>query len=624
MKMLEPDWFVTKCSMVRNMLGLFVAFTAVLQCGYNCVTLNMVEGELIAFLETTPYMQSYSKANMEIRKRKLSSISPANLSEMMNEQMEEKQGHIDNAIAFMNGGFMVLGTLSSCYFAQKMEEKHGTRKTFSFATILSLVGCVLILLCKSINNFWILVGGHLLKGIACGLYSYSAILYTAQLCIPRLKATIGSVTQVFQCFGFILSMVLGLNTVLGTRHNWYTTLAIPLLVNVPQLIAIKFMPEIPKVHETWNQQKKKNSNLNLTKRNKSWINKREIVCVLLQITRQFSGMLTLMYYSATFLKRAGLSREHAEYTSLGMIAMMTIGNLASALVITKKRIMKLYLVGTCGMILTLATIILTMIYEHGLGFSKFANSEEVDGDVISKPIALSNSSIIIMVSTFVFSICFGMGPGPIPWLAPTIIMEPEKVAKGNSISNFTNWLGSFIIAFLFPYWRRNVYDSLAFTPFLATLLILTIPVYWLYPSEKSDDDEDAEKHGKERTDIFLEISLRERAKDHKIEEAIEAINLPTDAYSIADENENTKYSFSQENTPNHKLVNRFKVEKVEQEKEDTEEIPAAVNEGCNQFSEAINAKDLNTGLVLDTKIKIEDKKLAHHDSTLTLELVVQI
>jgi len=260
-----------------------------------------------------------------------------------------------------------------------------------------------------------------------------------------------------------------------------------------------------------------------------------------------------------------------------------------------------------------------MIQEHGFHFSKFANTENLDEEVVSEPISLSNSSLIIMISTFIFSICFGIGPGPIPWLAPTVIMEPENVAMGNSISNFTNWFGSFIVAFLFPYWRRNVYDSLAFTPFLATLLLLTIPTYWLYPSNKTKDTDESEK---ERQDIVFEIKLeRERLKDSKTDEPC---NPSTDPYSFLDENENTKCAFNRENSVNHRMINRFKVEKVEELKDTAEGKSSIADKDPKETQGENNTKERKPELVLDTKIKIEDAKLDRYDSTLKLELVVQI
>lgn len=199
-------------------LSIFTAILGMFQFGFNTGVVNAPQAEIEKFI-TQVYFERYGE---EIEKGLVGTIFSLAVS------------------AFLVGG--MIGGLSGGWLANKSGRKRGLQ----LAQVLSISGAILSGCCKVGSSYEMLIIGRLLIGIACGLFTGLVPLYITEVAPVNIRGGMGTFNQLAVTTGIFLSMILGLNSVLGSGNNWPILVSLTAAPAILQSILLIFLPESPR------------------------------------------------------------------------------------------------------------------------------------------------------------------------------------------------------------------------------------------------------------------------------------------------------------------------------------------------------------------------------------------
>uniref|UniRef100_A0A8C5DKC1 Solute carrier family 2, facilitated glucose transporter member 5 n=1 Tax=Gouania willdenowi TaxID=441366 RepID=A0A8C5DKC1_GOUWI len=136
----------------------------------------------------------------------------------------------------------LLGSLGVKYLA----DTYGRRNSILIVNCLSVVGACLMFLSKASESFEVLILGRLVFGLFCGLVMSLNPLYIQEVSPTNLRGAFATLNQVSFASGILMGMVAGLETLLGTEHNWAMMLSLSLIPALLQYLLLPFCPESPR------------------------------------------------------------------------------------------------------------------------------------------------------------------------------------------------------------------------------------------------------------------------------------------------------------------------------------------------------------------------------------------
>ncbi|OQR75036.1 solute carrier family 2 [Tropilaelaps mercedesae] len=86
--------------------------------------------------------------------------------------------------------------------------------------VLGITGGLLMGLAKPCGSFELLIFGRLVIGFNCGLNTALVPMYLLEISPLQLRGGLGTVSQLGVTVGMLLSQILGLPVILGTKEGW--------------------------------------------------------------------------------------------------------------------------------------------------------------------------------------------------------------------------------------------------------------------------------------------------------------------------------------------------------------------------------------------------------------------
>lgn len=102
---------------------------------------------------------------------------------------------------------------------------------------------------------------------------------------------------------------------------------------------------------------------------------------------------------------------------------------------------------------------------------------------------LVDVATLSIVFTALYVIAFELSLGPLGWVVIGDLFPDSVRAKATSLCLCCNWIATLAIGVGYPY-IADVLDDLAFLPFVATLLVFTVFVYWIVPETSGRTNEE--------------------------------------------------------------------------------------------------------------------------------------
>ena len=91
----------------------------------------------------------------------------------------------------------------------------------------------------------------------------------------------------------------------------------------------------------------------------------------------------------------------------------------------------------------------------------------------------------LIAAMLLFVVCFGAGPGAIPWLITSELFTQAPRSSAIAVATLVNWLGNLVVGFTFPLIADALGDY-SFLPFAAaTALFAALLAYYL-PETKGE------------------------------------------------------------------------------------------------------------------------------------------
>lgn len=214
------------------------------------------------------------------------------------------------------------------------------------------------------------------------------------LTLASYSLILGTASQLAVTIGLLISQVLGLKDILGTKDGWPFLFGFAFIPAVLQLVMLPFCPESPRfllisrgrvsearvalrrlrntsdVEDEMDEFKaeglinesesKKPAELTMYKKllQNNWLRAPLLIGIMMQLSQQLSGINAILYYSTDIFLSAEVPDDFAVYATIGVGAVMALMTLMTMPIIDKVGRRTLHLYGLAGMFL--ASIFLTI------------------------------------------------------------------------------------------------------------------------------------------------------------------------------------------------------------------------------------------------------------------------
>jgi len=387
--------------------------------------------------------------------------------------------------AFIVGG--MVGAMGGGMVADKMGRKRG----LIISQVIGLLGGVIMAVSKPLLAWEVLLVGRLVVGLTAGLNTVLVTLYVSEIAPVDLRGGLGVFNQLAVTFGIFLGQVLGLSSVLGNSSGWPWLLAVTVIPPLLQLIILVWSPRSPrylaitlKMPEAARKELirlRGGDDLAVDQELQEMQDEAEaehepelsipqllissklrlplIICVVMHLSQQFSGMVAIFYYSVTFFKSAGYDEEKAQYANLGVGAIMVVMTLVTIPLMDRVGRRVLHITGLTGMWFFAAFIV-------------------VGQNIPSLPAGA------VVICTLCFVVFFALGPGSIPWMIAGEIFTQGPRPAATSVVVFVNWASNLTVSLLFPLVILPELKEFTFLPFAILIFLFSVFIFRYLPETK--------------------------------------------------------------------------------------------------------------------------------------------
>jgi SP family arabinose:H+ symporter-like MFS transporter len=384
---------------------------------------------------------------------------------------------------------LLFGCILGSFLAGRYTDRFGRRRLMLWVALLFSITSIATAFAPV---FAIFLVARFLGGIAVGGVSVLSPVYISEVAPARMRGRLGALYQMSLVSGSLISYVISFQLRNAGVNNWrwmFLTESFPALAFFLMLI---FAPETPRylvrvgrddeaqvvLARISGQQSAAldmpeiKASLSTGKQNwrdllRPGIRRAVLVSFILAILVHFSGINTVLNYAPAILKSAGWSIDGALFSTV-IIGFVNFGStLLSFAMIDRFGRKPLYIIGSCGMVVSLLLLIASVLAGafHGV-------------------------LVLVLVLTYLafFSACVG----PAFWiLLPEIF--PNRV-RGSAITVpvLTQWVANAIVVLFFPLAFNQIGKAATFG-FLAVMALTQAIFAWFFlPETKGKSLEEIE------------------------------------------------------------------------------------------------------------------------------------
>jgi MFS transporter, SP family, solute carrier family 2 (facilitated glucose transporter), member 3 len=411
----------------------------------------------------------------------------------------------NDAFALTTSLFPIGAMIGALFLAPWLANKYGRRMFFIMSSPAFILGGLLMFISGYTYShgggdvsLTLLVIGRFLCGVGVGSGSVVTPMYLSEVSPIRLRGMFGALTQFCITGGILLVELISA----AMKDSWPWLLLLSAVMGVLQLVGAWFILPSPaflatrgkraeaidvvcRLHNVSKRSAEmavdaletpgsktptpsgaRPSILDLARSPVYW--KPLLLCMLLMLLQQFSGINAVFFYSNNFFEgiATGTQQEKDNLAFTGSVVLAAINVAATGLavaVVERAGRRPLLLISTFGM--AIVTIALTI--------------------VLSVASADPSSAIgfveIALLSLFV--IFFELGLGPIPWILGAELFPEQQRATAMSAAAAVNWVCTFLIAQFFKSIQLAI-GQLCFVPFAVALVLGSAYLFFVLPETK--------------------------------------------------------------------------------------------------------------------------------------------
>jgi SP family arabinose:H+ symporter-like MFS transporter len=206
-----------------------------------------------------------------------------------------------------------------------------------------------------------------------------------------------------------------------------------------------------------------------------------MLAILFAVFNQVSGINAIIYYAPRIFEMTGLGTDSALLSSAGLGLVNFIFTLLAVNFIDRYGRRTLMLIGSVGVIITLALVANSFYTQNFNGYA-------------------------VPVYLFIYIAFFAFSQGAVIWVFISEIFPNEVRAKGQALGSFTHWLMATVIAFAFPFITEKLGAGNSFMLFAVMMVLQLLFVWKVMPETKGRSLEDTPEIKTEKNPDFLKTT----------------------------------------------------------------------------------------------------------------------
>jgi len=397
----------------------------------------------------------------------------------------------------------LIGTIIGALTGSYPSDLVGRKKTLYLIAALYLVSSIGTALS---SNWFLFLAFRFLGGIGVGASSITAPVYISEIAPARSRGSLVALFQFNIVFGILISYFSNYLIGESTETSWRWMLGIQAVPAVLFLVLLRWIPETPRWlslrkgrleearailkiinpagYET-DLQNILDDNLRKPEavqpgtgqaegrqRAGSLFNKNyrfsAMLAILFAFFNQVSGINAIIYYAPRIFEMAGLGSKSSLLSTAGIGLVNFLFTLLAMRFIDKIGRRTLMLIGSFGLILSLALV------------SRSFFSGRLNGNAVT-------AYLLVYIAFFAFS------QGAVIWVFISEIFPNQVRARGQTLGSVTHWVMAAIIAFSFPSLAEFFGGGMTFL-FFAVMMVLQLVFVWrLMPETKGKSLEQIER-----------------------------------------------------------------------------------------------------------------------------------
>ncbi|XP_066279991.1 solute carrier family 2, facilitated glucose transporter member 5-like [Branchiostoma lanceolatum] len=439
-------------------------------------------------------------------------------------------------------GSLLVGPLTGSFLGRKW--------TMVCINLLSVTGALLMWGSRMQTSFQMIIVGRTIMGLHNGCAIGVVPMYLSEVSPPNLRGAIGVTHQLFITISILVSQIFGLQQVLGTEERWPYLLGFYIIPAAFQSLVMMFLPESPRCllidkdnenasrkalktlqgsdvdldvsiqemrHEHENELSEPRMSLWALLKSRS-VRPQLLVCVLVMLGQQFSGVNAIFFYSTSIFLQAGVPEEYSDYATIGVGGINVLMTVVSVMVIDKAGRKALLLWPVAFMAFSFAILTVTLGLTENLycecgcqegrwptGVLDSAGScilPTVNATDLPTQTMLSTAAPYVdpyqwiaylsIVFIILFIIAFAIGLGPIPFIITGEMFRQGARPAAYMIIGSVNLVANGIVGLVFPILQARI-GAFTFLIFMAVCVLLCIFIAVKVPETKNKTFEDIQK-----------------------------------------------------------------------------------------------------------------------------------
>lgn len=387
----------------------------------------------------------------------------------------------------------LFGTVIGALFGGIPSDKIGRKNTLIWIGVFYLISAIGS---AWATDWYVFMAFRFLGGLGVGASSVAAPLYISEISPADSRGKLVALFQFNIVFGILISFLSNYLLEGISDDDWRWMLGVEAIPAVAFLAALTFVPESPRwlilkrgmVEEARTILQVANGGSNVDhiiddiKRSKQeaidekvktpFFSKRYSTPIMLAVTfaifNQVSGINAIIYYAPRIFEMTGLGKSSALLSSAGIGLVNLIFTMLALYYIDRFGRRKLMLIGSFGLIITLALVANAFYTEAFTGYS-------------------------VPIYLFIYIAFFAFSQGAVIWVFISEIFPNKVRAYGQSLGSFTHWIMAALVAFIFPYVIETLGAGNTFLFFSGMMVLQLLFVWKIMPETKGTSLEQIEK-----------------------------------------------------------------------------------------------------------------------------------
>jgi len=398
---------------------------------------------------------------------------------------------------------LLFGCVVGCFIAGRLTDRYGRKRLL---IIVAGLFAVTSLATAAATSFTAFVSARFLGGLAVGAVSLISPMYVSEVSPASIRGRMGALYQLAIMVGIITSY--GINYLLRNsgNDNWRWMFLTGILPSIAFLLLVTLAPETPRflalhgkkedaykvleriggaanahteLAEIMASQHKETKTLRNLMR--PGVRRALAVSAGLAILIHVSGVNTIIDYAPTIFQSAGWKVDGALASTFIVGMTEFLFTILSFWFIDRYGRKPLYVIGSFGMALSLAALVVAVLAGHFHG-------------------------LIVLVLILVYLAFFATCIGPVFWTLVPEIFPNDVRGMAMTVPVLTQWVANAFVVLLFPYAFHVIGKALTFG-FLALMSLAQGIFTWAYvPETKNKRLEEIEEYWvKPKQELSMEV-----------------------------------------------------------------------------------------------------------------------